>query len=205
MGYARAERGRASAGVALWEGSWERMAAGVVGPRVAPRVTGSEGTACRLPGLQQNTGVAGGGGEVARAPGRASTPGHPLCVTRRRRRLPSSGYLASPPGALCWGTFFGGLVILLDCRWASARGETPRDPGPGARRVWVHGTGRSKSGVSVGRESRLEETGTAGPVSLSFALSLFQAQLLCTDWTLPCRDVCFLKMATGNPTCAPAN
>ncbi|XP_047644000.1 uncharacterized protein LOC125131431 [Phacochoerus africanus] len=79
LGYARAERGRASAGVALWEGSWERMAAGVVGPRVAPRVTGSEGTACRLPGQQQNTGVAGGGAKWPEPRG-APAPLDTLCA-----------------------------------------------------------------------------------------------------------------------------
>lgn len=48
-------------------------------------------------------------------------------------------------------------------------------------RAWCVGgqeAGRWKSGVSGERGRRMEGSGAAGPVSLSFALSLFRAQPL---------------------------
>ena len=135
---------------------------------------GSKGAAWRLPR---------DGAEEAGIARSASTSGKPLSVTRSGRCLPSSGSTAPAvpanphPEIYAEGLRWGNWVVLLSwgALWA---GRRPHVIEPRAWRVGDQEAGRSKSGVSGERGHRMEGSGAAGPVSLSFALSLFRAQTL---------------------------
>lgn len=161
------------------------MAVGVAGRRAAPRAAsaaeaaGIEGAACRLP--REGAEMAGVGGEGAEAAGAArnAAPLETLCPQPAVGGTsclpdPTPADLASPPRDLFWGALFGGLGGFAELRAHSGPAGRPHVIPLRARRV--QGARRSKSGASGERGRRMEGPGTAGPISLPFAHSLFQAQ-----------------------------
>ena len=125
-------------------------------------------------------GVGGEGAEAAGAAGNAA-PLETLCPqppvgSTSSLPDPAPADLASPPRDLFWGALFWGLGGFAELQAHSGPAGRPHVIPLRARRVGVQGARRSKPGASGERGRRTEGPGTAGPVSLSFAHSLFQAQ-----------------------------